>query len=197
MSESSRSNERRRALLEVALECFSRNGYEATTTRAIQQAADISVGSFYHHFGSKAGLAAELFIEGLGDKNRVVVGWLEAASGAEAGVRAVVEAHVRWIVDNPDWAHFLYEHRGVVPEGSAETRLAEVNRAFSAALMSYFRPYLDDGTIRDLPRECYSVVMLGPVQEYARRWLKGRTENELAALSGVFSDAAWQALRAR
>lgn len=197
MPERVRSNRRKRAVLEIALECFSRHGYEATTTRTIQTAAGISVGSFYHHFGSKAGLAAELFIEGLHDKNQVVLADLATASGPEEGVRAVVEAHVRWIADNPDWARFLYEHRGAVPEGSAQARLTEVNKAFSAALMSYFRPYLEDGSIRDLPSECYSVIMLGPVQEYARRWLGGRTESHPGALTKVFSDAAWDALRGR
>jgi len=190
------SGTRRREVLQVALGCFVQHGYEATTTRMLQKRAGISVGSFYHHFGSKAGVAAALFLEGLRDKNDAVGRALDAADTAETGIRAVVGAHVRWIADNPDWAGFLYQYRGTIPEGAASTELERVNKAFSRTLMGFFGPLIERGEIRRLPRECYSVIVLGPVQEFARRWLKGRTDTHIAELEHVFADAAWHAVRA-
>lgn len=44
---------RRRRIVEAAARVFSENGYAATTTRAIAQAADMAEGTIYNYFDSK------------------------------------------------------------------------------------------------------------------------------------------------
>ena len=56
---------RKQSVLEAALECFSELGVEGTTIHQIQRRAGCSIGSIYHHFGSKEGIAEELFILGV------------------------------------------------------------------------------------------------------------------------------------
>lgn len=48
-----RSLETRARILDVALELFARNGYEATGVAEICETANISKGAFYHHFSTK------------------------------------------------------------------------------------------------------------------------------------------------
>lgn len=43
----------RQEIITAATECFSRQGYEATTLRGIAQATGLTHGSLRHHFGSK------------------------------------------------------------------------------------------------------------------------------------------------
>jgi AcrR family transcriptional regulator len=43
-------------LVRVALREFATHGYEAVNVAALAQAAGVTTGSLYHHFGSKAGL---------------------------------------------------------------------------------------------------------------------------------------------
>lgn len=50
----------RQDLLEAALTVFSREGYEAARLEDVAQAAGVTRGAIYHHFGSKAGLFAAL-----------------------------------------------------------------------------------------------------------------------------------------
>jgi len=48
-----RGEETRSRILEAALACFSRTGYDATGVAEICQQAGVSKGAFYHHFVSK------------------------------------------------------------------------------------------------------------------------------------------------
>ena len=48
-----RSIETRTHILEAALECFARSGYDATGVAEICDAAGVSKGAFYHHFPTK------------------------------------------------------------------------------------------------------------------------------------------------
>lgn len=63
--------------------------------------------------------------------------------------------------------------------------------------MARFGPFLEDGSLRELPGESYSVILLGPVQEFARRWLAERAESDPETLEPVFAEAAWRALRGK
>jgi AcrR family transcriptional regulator len=55
-----RSAETRNLIFSVALELFSRTGYEATSVAEICHAAGVSKGAFYHHFPSKQAVFMEL-----------------------------------------------------------------------------------------------------------------------------------------
>ncbi|HSP35628.1 MAG TPA: TetR/AcrR family transcriptional regulator [Thermoanaerobaculia bacterium] len=53
MQREEKSERSRRLVLDTALDLFSRQGYRATTMRAIADAADVSTGAVYHHFADK------------------------------------------------------------------------------------------------------------------------------------------------
>jgi AcrR family transcriptional regulator len=76
-------------VLAAALDCFGRLGIDATTIQDIQRAANCSVGSLYHHFGSKEGIAEELFIDGISRFNEGMLRKLTRCVGAEAAWNAV------------------------------------------------------------------------------------------------------------
>lgn len=51
------------AIVDAALSCFARTGYDATRIRDIAQAAGVSEGALYRHFASKEDLARELRLQ--------------------------------------------------------------------------------------------------------------------------------------
>lgn len=51
----------RLAILRTALHLFTTKGYFNTSVHDIRRSADISIGSIYHHFGSKEAIAAALY----------------------------------------------------------------------------------------------------------------------------------------
>lgn len=58
-----RGVERRRAIVQAAIEHFAREGYRGTGIAAIAEAAGVTTGGLLHHFGSKEGLLVEVLKE--------------------------------------------------------------------------------------------------------------------------------------
>ncbi len=104
---------RRQAILDAALATFSERGVEATTIDDIRRRSGASVGSIYHHFGDKEGLADALYVEGVRDYQRAFVETLAGHDDAEPGVKALVAHHLRWVTDNQGLARHLLRRRDV------------------------------------------------------------------------------------
>lgn len=180
------SSSRRRAILEAALDCFVEHGYEATTIEAIRERSGASTGSVYHHFGSKEGIAAALYLDALRSYQDGAVAALH-----EGGVGALVRHHVAWILESPDLARFLLAHRDPEVVAASRDELAALNRAFFEEV----RAWAGASDVRELPLDLLHAVVLGPAQEWARHWLAGRAETDPETAAGVLAAAAETAVR--
>jgi AcrR family transcriptional regulator len=185
---------RRASVLAAALDCFNRFGIEGTTIQDIQRTANCSVGSLYHHFGSKEGIAEELFIEGIQRFNSGMLRRLRRCSGAEASVKAVVYFSCDWTTRNRALASYLHS-RDIDFSDGARARLKEIYRNYLGEIFAWFAPFVARGEMRVLPRETYVPLISGPIQEYIRRWLSGHHDRRLATVRELFAEAAWNAVR--
>lgn len=186
--------DRRRRILSAALQCFNEHGVEAAAIGDICAGADASVGSVYHHFGNKEGIVQALLAEGLRSNMQFLEPNLRRARSARQGVHVVVHALIEWVAAHPDWARFIYANLGK-SNRSANAALAAINAEYAQLIETFFAPHLKAGAFRRLPRECWAPLVLGPVHDYARRWLNGQVETDIAAHADVFADAAWNAVR--
>ncbi|MFP4573989.1 MAG: TetR/AcrR family transcriptional regulator [Desulfobacterales bacterium] len=66
------TRDRQRRILDTALDLFTCKGYFNTSVHDIQRAADISIGSIYHHFGNKEGIARALYDDLVGQMTETV-----------------------------------------------------------------------------------------------------------------------------
>jgi AcrR family transcriptional regulator len=180
--------------LNAALQCFSENGMEGTTIHDIQRAADCSIGSIYHHFGSKEGVAEELFIVGIERLNRSMLHKLKRCASGEERVRAVVGQYCAWSARNPQLARYLHS-RDIDFSPEAKARLKDIYREYISAVFELFAPHVESGEIRMLPVDVYVPLISGPIQEYVRRWLSGHHRNSPGKVEVLFADAAWNAVK--
>ncbi|MDP6376347.1 MAG: TetR/AcrR family transcriptional regulator [Pseudomonadales bacterium] len=198
----SRANSRERAattarkesILSTALECFAEHGVEATTISDIQARAHCSVGSIYHHFGSKEGVAEALFISGIERLNR---GMLRRLGGCQSGqecVKSVVYFYSDWSARNQKLARYLHS-RDVEFSPAARERLKSIHLAYITEIYRLFAPFVENGELRVLPLETYVPLISGAIQEYTRRWLSGQGSSP-ARVKELFADAAWNAVKA-
>jgi len=188
-------NKSKREILSSALKCFIEKGVESTTIADIRGESGLSVGSIYHHFGNKDGIVAALFLSGINDHSTQQESALEQANSAEEGVKTVVRCYINWIYENPDWARFVFRYRSLV-ENSGKTEQEKAQRkAHFERLRKWFLPYISNKEIKKLPFEVYHALIIGPSQDFALRWLAGRTKTELVNHRELYAEAAWQAIR--
>lgn len=186
---------RRDAILAAALTVFTEKGIEAATIDDIRLRSQASVGSIYHHFGTKEGIAAALFVACLDDYWGRLIAAIDGEAQAQRAMHALVDTHIHWIVDYPDLARFLFSRRQAV--GAAHEQLVRQHTAdHLKQLFGFFKPWLKDGTLRRMPFELTVAILMGPVQELSRHWLGGRISIDPREAIGELSGAAWRSLAA-
>ena len=186
---------RQAVILNAALACFTRQGIEATTISDICDRAGCSIGSLYHHFGNKEGIASQLFIRGIGQLNEDLLNQLETCSNAESGVRVVVTQYADWVTVHKPLARFLLQSRQIQFPNDVKSQVRDTHHAHIQKVFEWFAPFVADGAMKILPVESYIPIISGPIQEYTRRWLAGQIKQPPAELKIVFADAAWNSVR--
>ncbi|MEK9871428.1 MAG: TetR/AcrR family transcriptional regulator [Gammaproteobacteria bacterium] len=180
--------------MQVALTHFSKAGIERTNVGDILKDAQCSVGSLYHHFGNKEGIAEALFIEGIRQFNGGLLTALLPRRTGETGVRAIIRYCCQWVTEQPALAAFLLSREIKLSE-SAKRELKELDRAFGQALYDWFVPQVQKGELLELPRSLYIPIICGPTLEYSRLWLSGRNRRSPDDVSALLAEAAWQSIR--
>lgn len=193
---------RRNAILEAALDCFTRLGYPNATIEDVRRVSGASVGSIYHHFGDKEGIAGALYVEGL---RRYQASLVRNALGGESGggartartlIRGIVTHSVDWMLDHPDWTRFLFEMRRAEGVQAVETTIHDDTREFFSRLTTRMRRHLDRGEIRPLPAEVLGALLVGPAQELVRHWLRAGAPKDVRRIRDELAEAAWRSIRA-
>jgi AcrR family transcriptional regulator len=188
------TGDRQAAILEAALAEFNAHGVAGASIEDIRRRSGASVGSIYHHFGGKDGLAAALYLDGLREYQAGFVESLARADSTRAGVEGAVRHHVRWITGEPELARFLLLGGDAGVVGSTERSLRELNRSFFGQVKQWTRPRVRAGELRELELELMTALWIGPTQELARLWLAGRTRKSLAEAAPALAGAAWKSL---
>ena len=186
---------RRATILKAALDCFIGQGVEATTIDDIRRASGSSIGSLYHHFGNKEGIAAGLFIDGIQRLNADLLRKLKRCKSAEQSVRTVVTQYSDWVTAHRDIARYLLNSRDIAFPPDTKDQLREIHRVYITDVFRWFGPFVRDGDMKALPIETYVPIISGPIQDYTRYWLAGQVKESPAKMKNVFADAAWNAVR--
>lgn len=191
------SREKQKTIIQAALRCFAEKGYSETRISDICQLCNANTGSIYHHFTSKEGLAAQVYLAGIRDYQEGLVAVLSQEISAREGIHALVAFHLKWVDTHPDWARFLIQKRHAEFMGPAAEEFKEMNKAFMTACTDWFKQHIDAGSLRVLPQELFISILLGPCQEYARLLVSEAVEGpDIERGATVLGDAAWRCLRA-
>ncbi len=182
--------DRKQEILDAALRGFAEKGLAGTTVEEVRTRSGASVGSIYHHFGDKQGIAAALYVAILRDYQEGLLAVLERAGDARDTVEELVRHHLRWVAADRDRARFLL---GARPPRAVDEIRGLNRRAFSATAR-----WLDEqvaaGRIRPIPFDLFYAVLIGPAQEFCRHWLEGRLRTSMRTAERELAAAAWGAL---
>lgn len=187
--------DKRRAVLDGALEVFARDGYTRAGVDAIAAAAGVSTRTIYNHFGDKAGLFRAVLEE-------------SSARVAQAQI-AVIDRHLHKIVDleadlvafGRDWVAPMpgHEHHtalvrrvnaeaGHVPADVIEAWQENGPRRVIRALAAHLRRIADEGLLAfdDAERAALQLMLLVGVTNWSYRAATvPPEETDAAVLAGV------------
>jgi TetR/AcrR family transcriptional regulator len=98
-----RALDTRDALLDTAIECFSRQGYDGVSVRRIEEQAGVNRGLVAYHFADKAALWRHAVDRLFASMRRALRQAVDAADGADEGAlaEALARAFVRYSAEKP------------------------------------------------------------------------------------------------
>ncbi|MEZ5140092.1 MAG: TetR/AcrR family transcriptional regulator [Acidimicrobiales bacterium] len=184
--------ERRRQLLDVALEVFAANGFHETSMNDVAEAAGVTKPVLYQHFASKKALYSELVDEMGARLERAI--W-EAASGAEGPrqqVEAGFQAYFRWAIGQGAAFRVLFSDRN-----RADADLADAIDRVESAVADRVASLIDVPGLTDEERHVLAFGVVGIAESTSRRWLRlGLGSGEDAdAFADRVARLAWSGLR--
>jgi len=163
-----RSRLTRQKLIDAAIDCFERHGFEETTTAMIAAAAGVAVGTVYNHFTDKREIILELFDRTDREVAEQVIAQLDPASwrgtiDPRDRTRSLIDAifHTQQLqpgIQRILWAQFFKDPEFQEPFEALRSRIRVAIDAFIVAAD-------EAGLVRpDLDREMASFVVLNAVQ---------------------------------
>jgi AcrR family transcriptional regulator len=188
---------RRQVILDGALACFSEHGYEATGISDIRARSGASVGSIYHHFGSKEGIATALFLDCLDHYRRGLTALLAEVKkdDAEGLIRGIVRFHLQWSMANPERARYLHTMRQKEPVVAQNDEVRRGNNDYFNQVFQRFKDHIEQGRIRNLPSQVIFVQLIGPPHEMLRLWFANPNRFDPGTAIDDLTTAAWRALK--
>ena len=97
----------RENLLTAALEVFSRDGYSVARLEDIAEAAEVTRGAIYHHFGSKEELYIALVTERSAGINKLAEQVLSEGGTADEIIRRFLLSLIGYLEENPEYRSLL------------------------------------------------------------------------------------------
>jgi AcrR family transcriptional regulator len=166
-----RGTERRAAIIDAAVELFSRSGYQGTALTEIAERVGVSAPAILHHFGSKAGLLVAVLAE---------VDRRHLDSGAEVFGPGGLETlrRLRRFAESMDGApevsaiHLLLEAEHLHDDGPVGAYLRRRARAMRAMVAAALTTGQETGEIRaDVDPVAKAAEIVAYLDGAARTWL--------------------------
>lgn len=152
------SEEKRRAILDAALELFNERGFHATNVPLIAEKAGVAVGTIYHHFPSKEAIVNELFRALKSELSRVML----EKFPFEASMREQFHEYWRrlasYVMEHPQEYFFIEVHHHA-------PYLDEESRKIHVPMMEAFEKACqkarEQGVLRDISMEIITALTMG------------------------------------
>jgi AcrR family transcriptional regulator len=183
-------HERRRQLLDAALEVFVTRGYHAAAMDEIAERAGVSKPVLYQHFPGKLELYLALLDESVDTLVEKVRDALKSNPDNKQRVAATFGAYFEY-VGGQGQAYRLVFESDLGNEPAVRDRLDRGQRECAAMVSQVVR---EDAGISDDEAHLLSVGMVGMAQVTARYWLTSRDRIPREAAEQLVARLAWRGI---
>jgi AcrR family transcriptional regulator len=167
-----RSEDKRKAILDAALQVVASHGIENAPTAAISRAAGVAEGSLFTYFKTKDELMRELYLELRLEFSRAMTGFPHQGD-ARTRLRYIWDSYLDQVKAQPERLKVLKQLR-------ASGKLFHENEVPSFAFLEVFRATQETvrgGDLRDAPLE-YLVLQMRTQAETAIEYILAHPESE-------------------
>jgi TetR/AcrR family transcriptional regulator len=173
-----KSDQRRRQLIDVAVDLFSKKGFGGTTTREIAKAADVNEAIIFRHFETKEGLYAAILDqrarETLSEEAFEVLRGLATLGDDEGFFRFLVQRILHAFRDYPQYQRLL-----LFSALEKHPFAASYHERFVAPSFKFVREYIErrqrEGVFRDCDAAMAVFFLAAMAAQYGmNRWLFDR-----------------------
>ena len=184
------AHERRRQLLDVALDVFAAEGFHATSMNDVAEAAGVTKPVLYQHFTSKRQLYLEL-LEDVGTRLGDEIAEATAAAGSpHQQVEAGFAAYFLFVADHRSAYQLLF---GGGSRRDAE--FADAVRRVEEHLATSIAELIDADIDPD-HRRTLAFGLVGMAEGTSRMWVAEDLDFDPDVLARQVADLAWAGLRA-
>jgi AcrR family transcriptional regulator len=175
VSAEQRVAERRERLLEAALEEFGTRGVLSTGVKDVCRRAGLTDRYFYESFRDGGELFTAVFDRATAHLFEVVVNALsDTPATAETKARAVIEAYIRALADDPRVARVVFvEAPSAGPE--VELHMRTTLRQFAQLVALSASPYLPSG-MPDAVLRFGAIALVGAIERLMTEWQDGELD---------------------
>lgn len=183
-------------VLAAATPLFVEQGLDGVSVQDICKASGVSNGSLFHHFGSKNGVALQVYLA----ERRAY--WDHALAAVErhrgdpvealgAAVRAALDYQER----HPRRHNFMIECASSTWMRAHAAPVQALNEEFTRRFLAWGAPHAAAGRLRALDPQLVAALVFGPSQWLARSWLTGLTPEPPTHHADALVDLVTRALR--
>ncbi len=165
--------ERRKLILDAALDVFATGGYQETTLDEVAERAGVSKALIYEHFSSKRDLYREILETWVGELlGRILAAATAAGERSEDRLVAGLDGFLAFVEERRDAWRLLIRHRASDDVSETWERLfAEVARIIGAMMAPEMpKTSLPAGVSFDLVLDATSRQLMGSVTAIANWW---------------------------
>lgn len=185
----------RQALIDCATSLFLEQGFDAVSMEQVRLKANVSNGSLYHHFPTKAHLGRSVYLAALTDYQQHMLVSIDEATSARDGVRKLVARHIAWVLRSPRLALVLDRLRPFTAIEGSEPDWEAANAQALTHLQSWIARREAQGDMRKLPFAVWLALVLGPSMQLTPGWALQRDAVVAPRVRRALADAAWWAVR--
>jgi AcrR family transcriptional regulator len=181
--------ERRRQLLDVALDEFAARGFHATSMNDIADAAGVTKPVLYQHFRSKRGLYLELLSDVGARIQEEIVKATASADGPHGQVEAGFAAYFRFVRTRRS-AFTLLFGSGARRDAEFADAVRQVEDGIAEAIATLIEADIDPEHRRIL-----AASIVGLAEGASRHWVASGDDHDPDLLARQVADLAWAGLR--
>jgi AcrR family transcriptional regulator len=181
-------------ILDAALTLFLERGMAATRIGQICKRAQVSNGSLFHFFPTKAAIGVALYVGAIASYQTALIGELAESRPPDKMLRALVLSHWDWVFAERPRARFLFLQGPPSWHPDADAQIQQHNARAQAALAEWLNAPSQRTALRDIPLDAFTPILLGASMMATRVWLRAPDPPPTTLHVSLFADAAVRSL---